>query len=106
MNIYGNFVRPIGQVATGRVKIGKTPTEVSVTKGRQCVDRHTILVALPASSPATAVYFGGKDVTVGTGFPIEAGNGQILPLNNQAGVGRVWMVADKPCEVMVAEFTE
>lgn len=106
MEIYGNFVRPIGECITGRMSLGTTPKLVAVKDGYPWVGRRNILVALPAESPAATVYFGGPDVTIGTGFPIDAGTGMILPLSTEAGAGKIFMVADCECEVMVAEFIE
>lgn len=92
---------PVGQIFTRRLLIKTTPTLVAadarIRKGRT-----TLIIYIPHSPDVSAVYLGGADVEASTGIPIPIETRFILPVHNHT---QIYLVADVPVEVIVAECT-
>lgn len=105
MVIQGNFIYPVSQCFEGFMDVGTTPMLIKV--GAEPVNgRNHIMVSLPASSPAAAVYIGSENVSVGTGIPVASDSGMIIPVNSAARADKLYMVADTACKVQLTEFVE
>lgn len=106
--VYGNFTNPIGQMFSDVKAVTTTPQLITtdrehwhVRAGRRAVE----VLVLPSAAAAT-VYISGKDVEIGKGAPVFAGDSRIIPVSERGESAQLYMVADAPCDVIVIEYTE
>ena len=70
------YMNRIGQIATGVLTLSSAP-QVATVNGRRLSGVHTIEIHAEGGN----CYYGDKDVTTATGFPILKGETKILPVN-------------------------
>lgn len=96
--IYGS---PVGQVFTSILHVGVKPTLIAcsqrVRKGRTSIE-----IYVPFSPDSAAVYLGDNYVSAEIGIPIRNDTSRIIPVNTDS---RIYLVADMPTDVVIAEYT-
>ena len=89
----------VGQVFTTKIAVStkavRACANVQNRQGRTTLEINNV-------AGTSTVFFGDKDVTVGTGIAIAAGSTRVIPVNNSADI---YLIASAATSVVIAEYT-